>query len=126
MNSIKFIEKTHSFYKYGIPFLLLIIMLSHVAREFSFYNEKIFNIIGELILIFYCIREFREALLRNKCKWQKASIIGIFNYCTLNIIYYLTDKNEYIMNFNLFGIIISISFVCYYLHIEKDKICKNF
>jgi len=108
--------------KYGVPFLLGVIMLTHAFRE-SVFMMKYHEVIGELVMIFCCFIFFFEAFRRNKCMWQVASILGVVLYCILNIIYYTNGKNEKILDYQSTAFWLSCSVVVFY--IIKDTYDKR-
>lgn len=115
-----YIKKTTKFYKYGIPFLLAFIFLT-----FAFSNDflsmkgfymKYYEVIGEVVILSFCYREFFEAFRRHKCKWQVASICGVVTHCILNIVYYTNGKNEAILDYQYAGFWMWCGIVLIYLY----------
>lgn len=110
----KHFKKLKLIYKYGIPFLLGVIMLTYLMRG-SVFVMMFYEVIAEAIILSFCFREYYEAFRRNKCMWQIASITGVALYCILNIIYYTNNKNEEILEYQSTAFLLSCSVVIFYL-----------
>ena len=106
-----------------MPFLLLFILFTYLIFSSEWYF-KWYDVISELVVIFFCLRELRNSYVENKCKWQKASVYGVLTYCFLNIAYYLTHMQN-VLKIQFAGVVVSILVVVYYMVMEKDESCNN-
>jgi hypothetical protein len=106
-------------YKYGMAFLFGFIIVTFLIRETDFYSNS-YEIISELVVIFFCLRELREAYVRNRCKWQKGCIGGVLTHCILNIVYYLSNKNEEILTLQFLGLVIFLCIITFYYLTENN------
>jgi len=116
----KYIKRFSPLYKYGIPALLAFIIFTFIIRESTFYSMY-YEVISEVIVLWFCGREVFEAARRHKCKWQVASILGVISHCILNIIYYTNDKNEAILEYNWIGFGVFGGAAIYYLIKERKN-----
>jgi len=120
----QYVKKLSPLYKYGVPALLAFIMIAHGIRHTTFYSMW-YEVIDELVVLFFCAREGFEASRRHKCKWQVASILGVVSFCILNIIYFTNGKNEAIMDYQWIGFAVFGGASIYYLIKERNYVNKD-
>ena len=81
----KFLHITKDVYKYGIPIhLLTLTALWFIKPQYGIIWDCWFSYAG----LHWMFREYRESVLRGKCEWQMASIIGTAVYFMIDIFFY--------------------------------------
>lgn len=115
--------------KYGMPILIVMLLTIFSVKtqlcDIPYY-QIFFDLWGSFLVMFFCFREMYHAYRLRKCKWQKASIIGVGLFCLVDILFYGNYINEsgnysviYVASQYWVLSITLISILYYYLN-EKD------
>jgi hypothetical protein len=109
---------TRGFYKYGVPLWLLLTYISFHINHFQIYTI-VYDLWAEFMLLFFCYRELFCAYANNKCKWQKASIMGLSMFALVNILFYKNYESSYYDGVQF--LVLGISLLVVLLYIVNEK-----
>jgi hypothetical protein len=107
-------------YKYGIVGLYFTLFLLYFLPPYDFYApmyDYLSNVVG--VSLFFCVREFYDAIIRRKCMWQKASIFGLSTYCVINMLYAGDYGNEYYDRIQFLSFFCITFYISAYIYVEE-------
>jgi hypothetical protein len=131
-----FILKFKTIYKYTLPSLLILCFIESLyewifGKSTLYTNYYYLSNESKGFSILVCLMWIYEWARHGKCMWYLTSVLGLLYLCIINLCLfscsdYSVNFESYMLKFRLIGLFITTGFIIYFMHIEKDKICKNF
>lgn len=113
-------EAIRLFYKYGIAFLYLIIIITYSISGSDFYI-RYYEQLSQLFSfgLFFCLYEYASAVVYRKCVWQKGCIVGVTSYCVINILFTGNYEILYYDIAQILSFLVASLFISTYIYVEE-------